>query len=122
MLERDPEPALYVYEQQVDGHVQRGLVGGVGLARAEAGIILPHEDTMAGPVADRLALLRATQTDLEPIFLVYAGAGATDAIVQQFLSDAGLSEHAAGRRHDGRRGPAPVVGDHGPGDPRRDRR
>ncbi len=84
-LLRDPEPALYVYEQQTDGHLQRGLVGGVGLARAEAGIILPHEDTMAGPVADRLALLRATRTDLEPIFLVYAGAGGTDAIVQRSL-------------------------------------
>jgi uncharacterized protein (DUF1015 family) len=90
VLRRDPDPALYVYEQQVDGHTQRGLVGGVGLAPAEAGIILPHEDTMAGPVTDRLALLRATQTDLEPIFLVYAGAGATDAIVQQFLVEKDL--------------------------------
>jgi uncharacterized protein (DUF1015 family) len=87
VLRRDPEPSLYVYEQQVDGHTQRGLVGGVGLAPAEAGIILPHEDTMAGPVADRLALLRATATDLEPIFLVYSGAGGTDAIVQQYLAE-----------------------------------
>jgi uncharacterized protein (DUF1015 family) len=76
VLTRDASPGLYVYEQVGDGHVQRGLLGGVGLARPEAEIILPHEDTMAGPVADRLNLLRATATDLEPIFLVYAGGGA----------------------------------------------
>jgi uncharacterized protein (DUF1015 family) len=100
-LVRDPEPALYVYEQQADGHTQRGLVGGVGLARAEAGIILPHEDTMAGPVADRLALLRATSTDLEPIFLVYAGAGGADAIVQRVIADTPLVDGSTddGVRH-----------------------
>jgi uncharacterized protein (DUF1015 family) len=78
---RDRAPALYVYEETSDGHVQRGLVGGVGLARAEAGIILPHEDTMAGPVSDRLALSVATQANLEPIFLVYEGGGAASALV-----------------------------------------
>jgi uncharacterized protein (DUF1015 family) len=40
---------------------------------------------MAGPVADRLALLRATVADLEPIFLVYAGGGATAALVAQVV-------------------------------------
>ncbi len=80
-LTRDATPALYVYEETSDGHVQRGLVGGVGLARAEAGIVLPHEDTMAGPVSDRLALSAATEANLEPIFLVYEGGGAASALV-----------------------------------------
>ncbi len=80
-LVRDGAPALYIYEETSDGHVQRGLVGGVGLARAEAGIVLPHEDTMAGPVSDRLALSVATQANLEPIFLVYEGGGAASALV-----------------------------------------
>ena len=38
--------------------------------------MLPHENTMAGPVADRLALTEATQANLEPIYLVYSGGGA----------------------------------------------
>jgi uncharacterized protein (DUF1015 family) len=80
-LVRDRTPALYVYEESADGHVQRGLVGGVGLAKADAGIVLPHEDTMAGPVSDRLALSVATQANLEPIFLVYEGGGAASALV-----------------------------------------
>ncbi len=82
VLELDPEPALYVYEEsEPGGHVQRGLVGGVALAQPDAAIVLPHEDTMAGPVSDRLALTEATGANLEPIFLVYAGGGAASGVV-----------------------------------------
>ena len=80
-LVRDPESAVYVYEETADGHVQRGLVGAVALAQADAEIVLPHEDTMAGPVSDRLALSEATEANLEPIFLVYAGGGAASELV-----------------------------------------
>lgn len=73
--------SLYVYEQRAGGHVQRGLIGALDLTPAEDGIVLPHENTMAGPVADRLALLAATEVDLEPIFLVYDGGGAATEIV-----------------------------------------
>jgi len=76
VLVPDPTPALYVYEQAAPGgHVQRGLLGALGLSPAEDGIVLPHENTMAGPVSDRLALYTATGADLEPIFLVYDGGG-----------------------------------------------
>lgn len=81
VLRPDDEPALYVYEEQADGHVQRGLVGALGLTPAEDGIVLPHENTMAGPVADRLALMGAVEADLEPIFLVYDGGGAASRLV-----------------------------------------
>ena len=81
VLRPDAEPALYVYEEQADGHVQRGLVGALGLTPAEDGIVLPHENTMAGPVADRLALMGAVEADLEPIFLVYDGGGAASRLV-----------------------------------------
>jgi len=81
LLRPDDEAALYVYEEQADGHVQRGLVGALGLTPAEDGIVLPHENTMAGPVADRLALMGAVEADLEPIFLVYDGGGAASRLV-----------------------------------------
>lgn len=81
VLRPDAAPALYVYEEQADGHVQRGLVGALGLTPAEDGIVLPHENTMAGPVADRLALMGAVEADLEPIFLVYDGGGAASRLV-----------------------------------------
>jgi len=41
------------------GHVQRGIIGALGLTPAEDGIVLPHENTMAGPVADPAAAFLA---------------------------------------------------------------
>jgi uncharacterized protein (DUF1015 family) len=56
--------------------VQRTRTGVVASLRAEPydrGVVLPHERTHAGPKAGRLRLLRATQMQLEPIFLLYEG-------------------------------------------------
>lgn len=86
VLARDEAPGLYVYEEEQDGHRQRGLVGGVALADPDAGIILPHENTMAGPVSDRLALQQATRANLEPIFLLYEGGGETSRIVAETVA------------------------------------
>lgn len=82
MLAPDAEAALYVYEMKPrDESATRGLIGAVELRDPADGVILPHEDTMAGPVADRLALMRATSANLEPIYLVYDGGGAaSDAV------------------------------------------
>jgi uncharacterized protein (DUF1015 family) len=93
VLTLDPAPALYVYEETVEDHVQRGLLGALALAPFEAGIVLPHENTMAGVVADRLALMEATEADLEPIFLVYdGGGGAAAAAVEKASVEPPLAE------------------------------
>ncbi len=93
VLRVDSEPTLYVYEMRTAaggdanadpdsaGSVTRGLLGAVELRAPEDGVILPHENTMAGPVADRLALMEATEANLEPIYLVYDGGGAASAVV-----------------------------------------
>jgi uncharacterized protein (DUF1015 family) len=79
----DPEAALYVYElRDESGAATRGLLGAVELRPAEDGVILPHENTMAGPVADRLEVMTATGTDLEPIYLVYDGGGPASALLR----------------------------------------
>ncbi|MGJ6965578.1 DUF1015 family protein [Streptosporangium sp. G11] len=75
VLAADRTPAVYVYEQSGPGVLQRGIIGDVGLAGPELHIVLPHENVMPGPVADRLALMRTTEANLEPIFLLYDGAG-----------------------------------------------
>ena len=75
VLIRDQMPALYLYEQadQAASWVQRGLVTLVRLGSPEVAGILPHEGVMPGLVADRRALMAATQANLEPIFLIYDG-------------------------------------------------
>ena len=73
-LERRSAPAVYSYrhatasapdEPSVEGIVVRVLLEPWG------GGIRPHEHTMPGPKADRLALLHATRTQLSPILAVY---------------------------------------------------
>ncbi|GGO76004.1 DUF1015 family protein [Nonomuraea cavernae] len=77
VLASDERPALYVYEQSGPGVLQRGIIGDVALTDPARRIILPHEDVLPGPVADRLALMSTTQANLEPIFLLYDGAQST---------------------------------------------
>ena len=86
LLQPDAEPALYVYEMRTaDGNATRGLIGALELRAYADAVILPHENTMAGPVADRLALMTATQANLEPIYLVYDGGGAASELVRQVV-------------------------------------
>ena len=78
VLRRDPSPCLYVYEElyhlKGEPRVQRGVLASVALDDSGTSVV-PHERTMAAPVADRLRLLEATEANLSPVFGVYAGAG-----------------------------------------------
>ncbi|WP_165248576.1 DUF1015 domain-containing protein [Paludisphaera soli] len=75
ILRADEQPAFYVYEQtyQVEGktHVRKGFFARVRLEPFGEGKIFPHEQTLAGPKADRLALYQATGFNLSPIFGLY---------------------------------------------------
>ncbi|MEU6342360.1 DUF1015 domain-containing protein [Streptomyces sp. NPDC046977] len=91
VLALDPSPALYVYEQRDGGHLQRGLIGALRLTPPEERVVLPHEDVMPGPVADRAALMRATAANLEPLLLSYRGGeGPAGRIVEHTVQDAPL--------------------------------
>jgi uncharacterized protein (DUF1015 family) len=73
---REEEPALWWVEQTYTGpdgveRTRDGIAGGIDVAPYADGIVLPHELTHEGPKEDRLRLLRATRTQLEPIFLLY---------------------------------------------------
>jgi uncharacterized protein (DUF1015 family) len=78
VLVREPDPSLWWLAQDYsgpDGIARRrdGLVGALRVEPYEAGVVLPHERTHAGPKEGRLRLLRATRTHVEPIFLLYEG-------------------------------------------------
>lgn len=83
VLRTDPGCALYVYEYGDEHHRVCGLVGALDLHEPEDGVVLPHEDVIAGIVADRLAMMTASEANLEPILLVYDGAGATNAVIER---------------------------------------
>jgi uncharacterized protein (DUF1015 family) len=75
VLRRDAEPALYVLAQDFtlptgERRTRRGVFVAAKAEGYEPRRIRPHERTHAGPKADRLALLRATATNIESIFLL----------------------------------------------------
>jgi uncharacterized protein (DUF1015 family) len=76
VLHRDEAPAFYVYEQRftVDGqpYARRVFFARMRIHRHEEGIVRPHEATLSGPKEDRLKLLRATRTNVSPIFGMFA--------------------------------------------------
>src|SRR6185369_9769704 len=79
ILVPDPKPAVYLYSQQFtlpDGSSRRrdGVICRLRLEDFGSGVVRPHERTLAGPKADRLAILRATGANLSPIFALYARA------------------------------------------------
>jgi uncharacterized protein (DUF1015 family) len=82
----DLRPTLYVYQQRTPTTIQRGLIGAVGLREPDERIVLPHEDVLPGPVNDRLELMRSAQANLEPIYLLYEGAGRASEIVDEVAS------------------------------------
>jgi uncharacterized protein (DUF1015 family) len=92
-LRRDDTAAIYVYEQSREpGLLQRGLLATVELRHPDERVVLPHEDVMPGPVADRLELMRATQANLEPILLVYEGGGETVGVIDATAQGPALLE------------------------------
>jgi uncharacterized protein (DUF1015 family) len=105
ILRPDPEPALYVYEQrtsETDGGVlQRGLIGALAVSDTRAGMVLPHEDVMPRPVADRVGLMRTTKANLEPLLLTYRGDGRAAAVVERAATREPLLETTTsdGTRH-----------------------
>lgn len=72
ILKADPA-SMYVHEVRFNGKRRRDLIAAVRLQPYEDRVVLPHERTHRGPKEDRLALLRATNASLEPLWFLYEG-------------------------------------------------
>jgi uncharacterized protein (DUF1015 family) len=101
-LEKERRPGLWTYRQTfaVDGrtYVRNALVGLVRLSEYAAGVVHPHELTLAKPKADRLSLLAATRADFELVFLL-TRAPLSAALSTRRTPDLS-AEDADGVRHD----------------------
>ncbi len=75
VLQREPDPAIYVYHQifEYGGQefTRRGFMARVRLVRFGQGEIYPHEQTHAKAKDDRLKLTRACEANLSQIFGLY---------------------------------------------------
>lgn len=92
IMRQEPEDAIYVYSQEFEWegqkYVRSGFLARVRLEEFGAGNIFPHEQTLTGPKADRLNLIRATKANLSPIFGLYPDESGS---VQQILDDTCLT-------------------------------
>ncbi|SRR5579883_837837 len=81
VLTQDAHQAFYLYRQRFHSggkeYWRTSLLGRVRLEPWEAGVVLPHEHTMAKPKDDRLKLLRACAANLSPIMSLYEDADGT---------------------------------------------
>ena len=107
ILVQDEKPAFYFHHQIFklsDGHeiTRKGFFGVRRIEDFSEGGIKPHEKTLEGPKADRLKLMRATQTQLSPVFSLYSDPQKNiDALVGKIKSEKPLIDFVTveGERH-----------------------
>jgi uncharacterized protein (DUF1015 family) len=77
---QDQAPAFYAYTQEYivpgteERRTRRGFIGAGKLEDYSAGVVFRHEQTLSGPKADRLELLRHTRTHTGQLFMLYSDA------------------------------------------------
>jgi uncharacterized protein (DUF1015 family) len=76
VLIHDERPAFYGLRTRFvtpdgDEACREGFFGALHLEDYERRIVRPHERTLAGPKADRLKILRASEANLSSVFLLY---------------------------------------------------
>lgn len=95
-----PEPAIYPYYQEygVPGQPgkkkqRRGFIALCRLEDYDARVVHRHEETLSGPKADRLELLKATRAHFGQIFMLYSDPAGT--------IEAALAEETRGKPWEG---------------------
>ncbi len=88
---QDTRPCFYSYTQEYtvpgkqERRTRRGFIGAGKLEEYSAGVVFRHEHTLSGPKADRLELLRHTQTHTGQLFLLYSDA---ERVIDKILAQA----------------------------------
>src|ERR1700737_4322735 len=95
VVEQDPAPSFYGYTQEYtvpgteERRTRRGFIGAGKLEDYSSGVVFRHEQTLSGPKADRLELLRHTRTHTGQLFMLYSDAERRiDAILAEAESSA----------------------------------
>src|ERR1035437_6351927 len=77
VLVKDAAPSLYAYFQEYtvpgtsERRVRKGFIAAGRIEDYSAGVVFRHEQTLSGPKADRMELLRHTQTHTGQLFMLY---------------------------------------------------
>jgi uncharacterized protein (DUF1015 family) len=97
-LVREDGPSLYIYQQQMGEHVQRGVVGLCHADDYNAGLIKKHEKTRPDKENDRTRLTGDLSANAGPVFLTYRDNARVAELVSRAQHAAPLLDFVA---HDG---------------------
>ena len=86
VLVRESEPCLYLYQQQMGAHRQRGLVAVCHVEDYDADLIKKHEKTRKDKEDDRTRLIDTLSADTGPVFLTYRDEPAVNALVEKLVA------------------------------------
>ena len=91
ILKQDDSPSLYPYEQifRFEGHScsRLGFMGLVSL-QADPDSVKGHERVLDSPLEDRLNLIRSTEANEGPVFMLYSNPSMqVDQLIHQFSQD-----------------------------------
>jgi uncharacterized protein (DUF1015 family) len=101
VLVRDQEPAYYVYELTMAGHVQTGIIFGASAQEYEDGLIKKHEFTRRVKEDDRAHHVDILNANTGPVMLTYRAQAGIDRLVEQVQQGAADTDYVAddGVRH-----------------------
>jgi uncharacterized protein (DUF1015 family) len=80
-LVRETEPCIYVYQQQMGAHTQRGIVALMHVEDYDAELIKRHEKTRRDKEDDRTRLIDTISANTGPVFLTYRDVAGVTALV-----------------------------------------
>lgn len=100
-LIRESEPSVYVYQQQMGGHVQQGIVALSHVDDYDRDLIKKHEKTRVAKENDRTRLTSDLSANTGPVFLTYNEVPELTAIMEHATSGSPLYDVVAddGIRH-----------------------
>lgn len=82
-LIREDKPCFYLYSQQMDEHVQYGIVAGCHIEDYENGLIKIHEKTRRLKEQDRTRHVSELNANTGPVFLTYRDSDMITSMMQQ---------------------------------------
>ena len=86
VLQREARPALYLYQQEMDGRGQTGIIAACHIEDYENDIIRKHEKTRKAKEDDRTRLVDSLSAHTGPIFLTYRDQPDINARVEAILA------------------------------------
>lgn len=84
-LKEDDTPMYYIYAQTMNGHTQHGIVLGASVKDYMNGVIKKHELTRHEKEEDRMKHIRATDANIEPVFLAYPDNAVLASLIDKYV-------------------------------------